>query len=61
MQWTIRIDVSKSSFDAALLRPGASPIRREFSNRLSGFMELNDWVQEQSSTEPAGGVRRQVN
>jgi transposase len=52
MQLTIGIDVSKSSFDAALLRPGASPIRRKFSNKLSGFMELNDWVQEQSSTVP---------
>jgi transposase len=45
MQLTIGIDISKKTFDAALLRPDQPAVRRKFANKLSGFSELHQWVE----------------
>lgn len=47
MNIVLGIDVSKKTFDAALLGAGPQAARRKFNNKLSGFMELLKWVQEQ--------------
>lgn len=44
----IGIDVSKKTFDAVLLLPDGTVLRRKFQNKLSGFCELLAWVQERA-------------
>ena len=45
MKITIGADISKASFDAAIVPAGQTPVRRKFNNKLSGFSELNLLVQ----------------
>lgn len=45
----IGIDISKKTFDAALLLPGGPVLRRKFPNKLSGFCELLKWAQSNAS------------
>lgn len=44
----IGIDVSKKTFDAALLLPDGAVWRRKFQNKLSGFCEVLAWAQEKA-------------
>lgn len=47
-QWYLGIDVSKESFDVALLG-GPQPYRGQFSNDQSGFGKLNRWLQKRTT------------
>lgn len=44
MQLTLGVDISKKTFDVALLRPDQKPARRKFSNRPSGLLQLAEWI-----------------
>lgn len=57
MKLTVGIDISKQTFDAAILRSGeASDLRRKFPNKASGFLELNDWIQSFKPSEVRLGM-----
>jgi transposase len=43
------IDISKASFDVALLTGGKRAKRAKFENTLSGFEQLSQWLQTQST------------
>ena len=44
MDLTLGVDISKKTFDVAVLRADQKPQRRKFANRPSGLLELADWV-----------------
>jgi hypothetical protein len=41
------IDISKSSFDVALLKGSKRTRRSQFENTATGFAELSQWLQSQ--------------
>jgi len=44
MHLIIGADISKASFDVAILRPGQAPARKKFVNKPSGFLELDQFI-----------------
>src|SRR5829696_6800756 len=44
MQLILGVDISKKTFDVALLRADQKPERRKFANRPSGLLALAEWV-----------------
>jgi transposase len=44
MQLILGVDISKKTFDVALLRADQKPTRRKFNNRPSGMLELAEWI-----------------
>ena len=44
MQLTLGVDISKKTFDVAVLRANQKPARRKFNNRPSGMLELAEWI-----------------
>lgn len=53
MGWFVGVDVSKAKFDVALLLPKEKFRSKVFSNDLSGFAALQEWI---ASHVPAGEV-----
>jgi transposase len=48
MEITVGADISKETFDVAVLRPEQKTVCRKFANKLSGFSELHQLVQSYS-------------